>query len=255
MADLAPQTYQITQQMNNEQTLQIAPPPPCFIHSVGNCPSIRFFNCDCIEFMKSVPDKYYDLAIVDPPYGIGKHGTIGFATKKTKGFTFNKKEYKNKDWDNEIPTLEYFEQLFRVSKNQIIWGANYFIKQLPNLKNFIYWHKKGQSADEKFNDGEIAYTSIGRSIMIDIWWNGFGTINSGENRIHPTQKPIKLYRMLLREYATKGMKILDTHGGSFNHAIAAEIEGFDLDIMDIDSEYFDAGCNAFKMHIRQARLF
>lgn len=241
--------------MNEDTNISTPPQQPLVIPCVSRCPSINFFNVDCIEFMKSKPDKCYDLAIVDPPYGIGQHGTIGFATKKTKGFTFNKKEYKNKDWDNEIPTAEYFEQLFRVSKDQIIWGANYFIKELPNLKNFIYWHKKGQSADEKFNEGEIAFTSIGRSRMFEIWWNGFGTINSGENRIHPTQKPKKLYRMLLREYAKEGFKILDTHGGSMNSAIACEIEGFDLDICEIDKEYFEAGVNAFNLHKRQQRLF
>jgi len=140
--------------------------------------------------------------------------------KKTKGFKFTKKEYQKKDWDNNTPGYGYFEELQRVSVNRIIWGANYFIDKIPNLKNFIYWHKKGKSADDKFNEGEIAFVSCGRSRMVDYWWNGFGTINSGENRIHPTQKPIALYRWLHNKYGQPGQKILDTHLGSGSHAIA-----------------------------------
>ena len=130
---------------------------------------IDFRNMDCMDLMAEYEDNHFDLAIVDPPYGIGAHKTLGFATKKTKGFNFKAKEYKDKGWDNETPPVEYFEELKRVSKNQIIWGANYFADKIGNMKNFIYWHKKGQSKDEKFNEGEFAFTTIGRSRMVDIW--------------------------------------------------------------------------------------
>lgn len=221
--------------MNNEQTLQIAPPPPCFIHSVGNCPSIRFFNCDNIEFMKTVPDKYYDLAIVDPPYG------IGISSNPVR------QQHDKKDWDNAIPTPEYFTELFRVSKNCIIWGGNYF--DLKPSQGFLIWDKK-QPQDFSLAMCEMAWSSIQSPAKMFRF-----SVLKEQNKIHPTQKPVDLYRWILQLYAKQGFKILDTHGGSFNHAIAAEIEGFALDIMEIDPDYFRDGLNAFKMHIRQARLF
>lgn len=210
---------------------------------------------DCMELMAQYPDKYFDLAVVDPPYGIGADGTQGFATKKTKGFTFDKKEYTKKNWDSEIPTDEYFFELQRVSKNQIVWGANYFITKLPHLKNFIYWHKKGQSQDDKFNEGEIAFVSCGRTRMIDIWWNGFGTINSGEKRFHPTQKPIALYDWIFEKYAKPGMKILDTHLGSGSSRIAANKAKLHFIASELDSEYFHQANIRYENFINQIRLF
>ena len=213
------------------------------------------YNEDCMLGMARYPDNHFDLAIVDPPYGIGADGTQGFATKKTKGFTFDKKEYTKKNWDSEIPNDEYFFQLLRVSKNQIIWGANYFITKLPHLKNFIYWHKKGQSKDDKFNEGEIAFVSCGRTRMIDIWWNGFGTINSGEKRFHPTQKPVKLYDWLLQNYAKEGDLILDTHLGSGSSRIAAYKGGFNFVGFEIDQEYYEKQEKRFNDFKSQLRLF
>ncbi|NNE30809.1 MAG: hypothetical protein HKN40_00415, partial [Winogradskyella sp.] len=169
-------------------------------------PNIELLNIDCLPFMKQCEDEQFDLAIVDPPYGIGMDGTIGIGIGKKKGFT-RKKHYEQKNWDKAVPSQEYFDELFRISKNQIVWGANYFTKQLPVIKNYIFWHKKGQSVDDKFNDGEMAYVSLGRTRMIDIWWNGVGVINSGETKIHPTQKPVKLYKWLLDTYAKSGDKI------------------------------------------------
>ena len=215
--------------------------------------TINFYNIDCIEFMKTKPDCYYDLAIVDPPYGIGfsDYERVSSGIKVKERYTKNGK----KDWDKGIPTDEYFEQLFRVSKNQIIWGANYFIDKLPHLKNFIYWHKKGLSKDDKFNEGEIAFVSCGRSIMIDIWWNGFGTINSGEDRIHPTQKPIKLYNKLYDIYGAKDYKILDTHGGSFNSAISAYYFGFTEFVgIEIDTDYFNKAVKRFNELTQEQRI-
>lgn len=216
---------------------------------------IEILNIDCMEYMKTMPDNWADFAICDPPYGIKAHGTIGFATKKTKGFKFNKKEYEEKGWDNETPDIEYFKELKRVSKNQIIWGANYMTEGIGAIKNFIYWHKKGKSMDDKFNEGELAYVSCGRSRMVDIWWNGFGTINSGELRIHPTQKPVKLYEWLLANYAKEGDKILDTHLGSGSSAIAAHYGGFDFVGCELDKDYYEAAVKRFDSETAQKALF
>ena len=211
-------------------------------------------NEDNMELMARYPDNHFELAIVDPPYGIGMDGTIGIGIGKKKGFT-KKKKYKKKQWDEKIPTKDYFNELQRVSKHQIIWGANYFTKELPHLKNFIYWHKKGQSIDSLFNDGELAFISKGRTRMIDIWWNGVGVVNSGENKIHPTQKPVKLYEWLLMNYAKEGDKILDTHLGSGSIAIACHNLGFDLTACELDADYYNAAMKRINEHKQQTRLF
>ena len=215
---------------------------------------ISIYNEDCLQALKAMADNQFDLAIVDPPYGIGMDGTIGIGIGKEKGFT-RKKEYTKKNWDKEVPSQEYFDELFRVSKNQIIWGANYFTKQLPVIKNYIFWHKKGQSVDDKFNDGEMAFVSLGRTRMVDIWWNGVGVINSGENKIHPTQKPVKLYKWLLENYAKKDWKILDTHLGSGSIAIACWDMGYDLTAYEVDKEYFDNACKRLETHKAQLTLW
>ena len=142
--------------------------------------SIQIHNEDCLPAMRQMKDNEFDLAIVDPPYGIGMDKTVGIGIGKKKGF-HKKKNYISKTWDKSIPTKEYFNELFRISKNQIIWGANYFTKELPILKNYIFWYKKGQSVDDKFNDGELAFTSMGRTRMVSIWWNGVGVINSSDH--------------------------------------------------------------------------
>jgi site-specific DNA-methyltransferase (adenine-specific) len=209
---------------------------------------------DCIEGMKQYPDKYFDLAIVDPPYGINMSKTVGIGIGKNKGFT-KKKEYKKKDWDNETPNKEYFDELFRVSKNQIIWGANYMTDKLPILKNYIFWYKKGMSRDNLFNEGEMAYTSIGRTVMVDIWWNGVGVINSGENKIHPTQKPVALYKWILDKYAKPEDKILDTHLGSGSSRIACYDYNFDFTGFELDPEYIEKSTIRFNNHINQLTLF
>lgn len=215
---------------------------------------IELHNVDCLPFMKQCEDKQFDLAIVDPPYGIGMDGTVGIGVGKKKGFT-KKKHYKQKNWDKAVPSQEYFDELFRISKNQIVWGANYFTKQLPVIKNYIFWHKKGQSADNKFNDGEMAYVSLGRTRMIDIWWNGVGVINSGETKIHPTQKPVKLYKWLLNTYAKSGDKIFDSHLGSGSIAIACDELKFDLTACEIDSDYFQKANKRIDIARRQQTLF
>ena len=215
---------------------------------------IELHNIDCLIFMKQCEDKQFDLAIVDPPYGIGMDGTVGIGIGKKKGFT-KKKYYEQKNWDKAVPSQEYFDELFRISKNQIVWGANYFTKQLPVIKNYIFWHKKGQSVDDKFNDGEMAYVSLGRTRMIDIWWNGVGVINSGETKIHPTQKPVKLYKWLLDTYAKSGDKIFDSHLGSGSIAVACDELKFDLTACEIDSDYFKKANKRIEYNRRQQRLF
>ena len=215
---------------------------------------INITNEDNMELMARYEDNYFDLAIVDPPYGIGMDGTVGIGIGKKKGFT-RKKHYEQKRWDKAVPSQEYFDELFRISKNQIVWGANYFTKQLPVIKNYIFWHKKGQSIDDKFNDGEMAYVSLGRTRMVDIWWNGLGVINSGETKIHPTQKPVKLYEWLLMNYAKEGDKILDTHLGSGSIAIACHNMKYDLTACELDKEYYDKAIKRLKQHQSQMRMF
>jgi site-specific DNA-methyltransferase (adenine-specific) len=211
---------------------------------------IEFYNIDCIEFMKTKPDGYYDLAIVDPPYGIG--------VTKNKRLNNNS----DNDWDSKIPEPEYFEQLFRISKNQIIWGGNYFIEHLKNSRCFINWDKLNHS--DTYADCEMAWTSFDKNAKIfKYMWDGnrYGFkgnikgVGMPTIRTHPTQKPIDLYRWCLNTFAEKGMKILDTHGGSMTIAIACDMEGFDLDICEIDNTYFETGTKKYNEYKKQLQLF
>jgi site-specific DNA-methyltransferase (adenine-specific) len=232
--------------MNEETNISTPPQPPLVIPCVSRCPSINFFNVDCIEFMKSKPDKCYDLAIVDPPYGIG-------ANKMTLG-NGKKKIYRGVDnWDNAIPTVEYWEQLFRVSKNQIVWGGNYMTEFLPPMSSWIFWDKG--TGENDFADGELAWSSIGGALRkCTKSWVGANAKDEAE-RIHPTQKPVYLYRWILNKFAKPEFKILDTHGGGMGIAIACDIEGFDLDICEIDTKYFNDGIKRYETFKRQQRLF
>ena len=204
--------------------------------------NINFYNCDCIEFMKTKPDNYYDLAIVDPPYGININESMG--RRKGDKHSGHKKAY----WDNEIPTTEYFKELKRVSNNQVVWGGNYMTENLEPSPCWLMWDK-GFSEYVTFAQFEMAWTSFKSSAK------KFDKNPNQQNRIHPTQKPVDLYRWILSKYAEKGMKILDTHGGSFTHAIAADMEGFDLDICEIDTEFFTDGLKAFDIYKMQLNLF
>ena len=203
---------------------------------------VNFFNIDCIEFMKSKPDKFYDLAICDPPYGIG-----AAKEKPHNGWV----DWGVKQWDNESPKAEYFTELIRVSKNQIIWGANHFISKMPfDSSCWLIWDK-GQR-DFSLADGEMAWTSFSKAMRIKTYSRAKAL---QEGKIHPTQKPIALYRWLLQNYAKPNDKILDTHGGSMSSAIACDMEGFDLSICEIDLEYFNAGVKRFENYKRQGVLF
>ena len=172
--------------------------------------------------------------------------------KVKKGKKSDRKGHKKKNWDKNIPTSKYFEQLFRVSKNKIIWGANYFVKHLKEgHKGWIIWDKAQHGLT--MSDCELAYSNFDKPTRI-YTKNRVILIHEGET-IHPTLKPIALYRWILQNYAKKGDKILDTHGGSMTLARACYEEGFDLDIMELDKEYFDTAVQKFKEHVSQYKLF
>ena len=216
---------------------------------------INFYNIDCIEFMKTKPDNYYDLAICDPPYGIGMSNS-NKRTKPSRPNSYTKYadfRYHQTDWDNERPKEEYFKELFRVSKDQVIFGANYLCEYLPSGKGWLFWNKLN-GLDNCFSDGEFAFTSKGvQSKYFEC--SAFHNLSGGKDRIHPTQKPIQLYRWVLQNYAKQGYKIIDTHGGSMSIAIACDKEKFDLDICEIDKIYFDKGLKNYEQHKQQITMF
>jgi site-specific DNA-methyltransferase (adenine-specific) len=205
---------------------------------------INIIHGDCMESMKAMPDKAYDLAIVDPPYGIGnfipQHNSYG----GTPG--------KNVCWNDSTPDSDYFTQLRRVSRNRIVWGANYYNCFEPR-KGAIVWYKGDQQ--EKFSHCEIAAHTFYKKVdFIHINWQSGFFRASQETVIHPCQKPVRLYEWLLKNYAKPGDKILDTHGGSCSIAIACDIMGFDLDCYEIDLDYWTAATERFQRHKRQEVL-
>jgi site-specific DNA-methyltransferase (adenine-specific) len=219
---------------------------------------ITMLHADCMEYMAGCSDKAFELAIVDPPYGIGEDGESNNSrgSKKAKAT-----EYKKKEWDKEPPTIEYFQELKRVSKNQIIWGANHFISRIPfDSPCWVVWDKQ-RTGD--FADCELAYTSFNTAVRKFVYcWNGFSqgilgrsTGATKETRIHPTQKPVALYKWLLSRYAKPGDRILDTHGGSGSICIAAHDLGFNLTWMELDADYYSAAVERYKNHAAQAQFF
>jgi site-specific DNA-methyltransferase (adenine-specific) len=209
---------------------------------------ITVTNEDNIELMARYPDKYFDLAIVDPPYGLGVKNII-CETGKWKRNIHNK----NKNWDNETPTKEYFNELKRVSKNQMIWGANHFIEDIPkaNSSCWLVWDKN--NGDNFMSDCELCYTSFNTSVR-KFKYNHIQEFNLKIDKIHPTQKPIALYKWILDKYAKQGDKILDTHLGSGSIAIACHDYGFELTACELDKEYYDSSYKRFKNHISQQRI-
>lgn len=208
---------------------------PARVDSYFFMDKIQLHNCDCMEFMANLPDKFFDLAICDPPYG------IGISSNPIRQM------HSKKDWDSEIPNKNYFSELFRVSKNQIIWGGNYF--ELPTSQGFIIWDKK-QPEDFSLAMCEFAWSSIQspakifrRSVLME------------KGKIHPTQKPVELYEWILRRYVKEGDKILDTHLGSASSAIAAHNLGFEFVGCEIDTEYFEKAQKRFNLHASQSKLF
>lgn len=208
---------------------------------------INITNEDNMALMARYPDNYFDLAIVDPPYGIGIDGQKKSINKNPK---HNRKEHAQKNWDNTIPSKEYFNELKRVSKNQIIWGANYFTEYLKPTKAWIFWYK-GQR-DLTMSDGEMAWTSF-ETVTRQFELNRASLI--AQNTFHPTEKPIKLYKWLLDKYAKPKDKILDTHLGSGSIAIACHDYGFDLTACELDKEYFDKAMERINNHMAQTKLF
>ena len=213
--------------------------------------TIELLNCDCMTYMATLPDKAFDLAIVDPPYGGGCNAAIGGHFSKYEnivGGGSNAEKYENKveHWDI-APDQSYFNELARVSKNQIIWGGNYF--DLPPTRCFVVWRKL--TISEKFTMAmcEYGWTSFNENAK----WIAIAPQEAG--RFHPTQKPIKLYEWLLTNYAKQGDRILDTHLGSGSSAIAAHNLGFGFVGTELDKDYYDAAVKRFNAHIAQARMF
>ena len=217
----------------------------------------KIHNQDCLEAMKLMQDNQFDLAIVDPPYGIDADKKNNGANSKRHLETSKAKinTYKKSNWDKNVPSLDYFIELKRVSKNQIIWGVNYYPYDLLSGGR-IYWDKCVTMPT--YSDGELAYCSFINSIKsYKFAWHGMiqGDMKNKEQRIHPTQKPVKLYEWLLMNYAKEGDKILDTHLGSGSIAIACHNLGYDLTGYELDRQYYDNAINRIKNHQAQTRIF
>lgn len=221
---------------------------------VSEKPRIELLNIDCMEYMATVPDKYFDLAIVDPPYGIG-FGEFNRTNKDSQGNRFKADKYKNSNWDDATPDSKYFFELERISKNRIVWGGNYYFDLLGNSKGLICWYK--HQPVNNFSDCEYAWTNIDKPAKVfdfKYYGNLEGNTTASE-KIHPTQKPIALYKWLLHNYAKEGDKILDTHGGSMSSAIACHQMGFDLTLCELDKDYYEAGVKRFKEQTAQLIMF
>ncbi len=215
---------------------------------------IELLNMDCMEYMKGLEDNAFDLAIVDPPYGIGENGS----TNKSRCKLAIAKDYKPfAGGDIKPPSLDYFNELNRVSKNQIIWGANHFCSIFGGSSScWIVWDKMTGNSD--FADCELAYTSFKTAVRkFSFQWSGMlqGDMKNKEHRIHPTQKPVKLYQWLLKNYAKEGDRILDTHLGSGSSAIAAHYGGFDFVGTELDKDYYEAACRRFDSETAQMAMF
>lgn len=212
-------------------------------------------NEDNMELMKRYPDNYFHLAIVDPPYGLERFKR---ASKETKGIYAKRGSFKNKDgqnWNDEKPSNKYFEELFRVSKNQIIWGANNF--ELPPSEYFCVWDK--MQFVPNFASAELAWVSMGLKTPAQVFRYGIHKENAirkqDGGKIHQAQKPVALYKWLLDKYAKQGDKILDTHLGSGSIAIACHDYGFELTACELDAEYYDKAIERIKRHVSQQKLF
>ena len=200
--------------------------------------NIKLFNADCMKVMKQYPDSYFDLAVVDPPYG------IGISSNPVR------QQHKKKKWDDSIPQGEYFSELIRVSKNQIIWGGNYFFNYLGNTQGFLIWDKK-QPHDFSLAMCELAWTSIQKPAKMFR-----ESVLSEKGKIHPTQKPVKLYNWIYKNYAEEGQKILDTHLGSGSNAISAHYAKMGEFVgCELDEDYFKASTERIYKHTRQMELF
>lgn len=211
-----------------------------------------FYNMDCMVGMKQFPDKYFDLAIIDPPYGLKMDGgKIGGGNRAAIS------DYIKKDWDASAPEKAYFLELMRVSKNQIIWGANHFVSKIPkDSPCWIVWDKVNGGAE--FADCELAWTSFNSPVRkFEFRWAGMlqQNMKNKELRIHPTQKPVALYAWLLNKYAKPGDKILDTHVGSASSLIACHKLGFDYVGFELDPDYYKAALKRLETEKAQCSIF
>jgi site-specific DNA-methyltransferase (adenine-specific) len=211
-------------------------------------PTSEVYNMDCMEGMAKYPDKYFELAIVDPPYGIDLANMNMGIGKSKKSSKIKNRKWVAKDWDKLAPTENYFNELFRISANQIIWGGNYF--NLLSCKHYVIWDKEVPEG-LSFADCEFAWTSFNKAPRIF----RYSAYLDKKFKFHPTQKPIKLYKWLLTNYAKQGDKILDTHLGSGSSRIAAYDLGFDFTAFELDKEYFDAQEKRFNDFKAQLKLF
>ena len=237
--------------IERDTELQITSEPAIAYSTCYRLPFLSLFHADCMEIMKQYPDKYFDLAVVDPPYG--------FRTEKTGILNFRKGK-QEKEW-NVAPTAEYFDELKRVSKNQIVWGGNYFPELWVNgCRCFIYWHKGNPVPN--FADGELAWTSFDRNAK-QCDYRYYGNLegkSSAGDKFHPTQKPIYLYEWILKEFAEEGDLILDTHFGSGSIALAVDkanrLDKMNLHLTacEIDKEYIDKAIKRISESIKQGTL-
>lgn len=211
---------------------------------------INLYHGDSLAAMREMPDKKYDLAVVDPLYGVQQNAY----REANRSKLAKTKKYHNSIWSQEKTPPEYFTELLRVSKNQIIWGGNYFTDTLPWSRGWLVWDKVNTG---DFADCELAWTSFEMAVRkFRFMWNGMlqGDMKNKQNRIHPTEKPIQLYKFCL-SFAKPGWKIIDTHGGSMSHAIACHDMGFNLDLWEIDADYYRDGVKRFNAHKAQSTMF
>lgn len=247
----------MTNDIKQPETLQPTEPGMAYDRMLGTVPCSEVYLMDCIQGMKHYPDKYFDLAVVDPPYGIGasdyKRGGTQYGNSKAKC-----KVYTSKDWDKSAPGVEYFLELFRVSKNQIVWGANHFISKMPyDSSCWIVWDKDNGEGSG-YADCELAWTSFDKAVRrYKYRWAGMlqQNMKNKEERIHPTQKPVDLYSWIFDKFCERGQKILDTHLGSGSSRIAANKAGLNFVAFEIDEEYFNKQDERFKIFVSQLRLF
>jgi site-specific DNA-methyltransferase (adenine-specific) len=215
--------------MTETFSLEITQDAPAVFHAPPCSGSLDLRLADCMDVMKGFEDGHFDLAIVDPPYGIGRDGA-----ERTTSKHGGRKAHERKGWDSKPPGPEYFEELRRVSKHQIIWGANYYPEHLRASMGWIFWDKGQRICN---SDGELAYSSFERALRV-VEMNRVELLKEGT--IHPTQKPVKLYKWLLSNYAKPGQRVLDTHLGSGSIAIAAHYFGVHLTACEIDADYYEA---------------
>lgn len=209
------------------------------------------YNEDCMALMARYPIKHFDLAVVDPPYGIGAAKmNLGRGGGKAKN-----NNYEVKDWDNQTPANDYFLEIQRISKNQIVWGANHLVNFLPPSKGWICWHKF--NVDTDYAPFELAYTSFNKSRYFKFLWAGYwqGDMKNKETRIHPTQKPVALYSWIFANYAKPGQLILDTHLGSGSSRIAADKAGLNFVGCELDADYFAAQEKRWREYKMQLKMF